>query len=87
MKDCSDQLCMQASPGSADLLTSLSEQLLILEEFVSSSLFVELMEKITEGLDHVILTEVSMHRGVLISLCLCKSLSADFPLSMQITEC
>ena len=74
----SDQLCMQASPGSADLLTSLSEQLLILEEFISNILFVQLMEKITEGLDQVILTEVSACKSVLIAnslsvLCTCVS--------------
>ena len=59
MKDHSDQLCMHVSPGAADLLTSLSEHLHILEEFISILLFGPLMEKITQGLDQLILTEVS----------------------------
>ena len=61
MKDHSDELCMHVSPGSADLLTLLSEHLLILEEFLSSLLFPPLMEKIAEGLDQLILNEVRYH--------------------------
>ncbi len=60
MKDHSDQLCMQVSPGATDLLTSLGEHLLILEEFVSGLLLSPLMEKIIEGLDQLILTEVRL---------------------------
>lgn len=61
MVDHKDQVCMQVSAGAADLLTFLSEQLLMLEQLISSLLFSALMEKLGQGLDQLILTEVNMH--------------------------
>lgn len=58
MKSSSDQLCMHVSPGAADLLTTLSQDLAIMEESIASSLFSALLEKIIHRLDQLILTEV-----------------------------
>lgn len=52
-------IIMQVSPGASDLLTYLGEQLLILEDQLSGHLFSNLMEKVSRGLDNLILTEVS----------------------------
>lgn len=59
MKDHSDQICMQVSPGAADLLTTLGEHLIIMEDWISSPLFLTVLEKVIECLDQLILTEVS----------------------------
>ena len=61
MKDNSEEFyVMQVSPGAADLLTSLGENLLILEELVSVLLFPIILEKLSVDLDHLILTDVSL---------------------------
>ena len=59
MVDHRNQICMQVSPGAADLLTFLGEQLLILERLVSTLLFPAFMEKLGQRLDELILTDVS----------------------------
>jgi hypothetical protein len=54
---------MHVSAGAADLLTFLGEQLLILEQLVSTLLFSATIEKLGQGLDQLIITDVrkSMH--------------------------
>ena len=63
MKDHRDQLCMVVSAGASDLLTNLGQQLLITEQLVSDVLFSSLLEKLSQGLDQLILTEVSPHKA------------------------
>lgn len=65
MADHREQVCMQVSAGAADLLTFLGEQLLILEQLVSTLLFPALVERVGQGLDQLILTDVSV--------CVCSS--------------
>lgn len=60
MADHREQVCMQVSAGAADLLTFLGEQLLILEQLVSTLLFPALVERVGQGLDQLILTDVSV---------------------------
>ena len=60
MKDHSVMLCMEVSPGATDLLTSLRDHLLLIEEFTSPLLVPPLLEKLAEGLDSIILNEVSV---------------------------
>lgn len=53
-----DILSMELSYEAAGLLTSLRDHFLLLENSISSILFPIVMEKISEGLDDVILNEV-----------------------------
>ena len=50
---------MQVSPGAADLLTFLGEQLLILQDQLSAVIFSAVMEKVNKQLDDLLLMEVS----------------------------
>ena len=64
IKDHTLQLVMHVSPGAADLLTSLREHLSFVSENVSVLLSPALLEQLAQGMDSLLLNNVSM--GVVI---------------------
>ena len=51
---------MHVSPGAADLLTSLRENLLFMMEYISPLISPSILERLIPGLDELILSEVSI---------------------------